>query len=247
MMTPFLALPTHEVNRITRRKTSCLRVCTSEITPNAAGWEALLMLHRIFLLGVTMSMIVFLVFVRSMSDPLVGSARATIAVTKSIINVRCPISPSRTCPSYFSVVTCKNTTLTALTIDARAGYGIAKNTAGFGLTMNDHVPITRTRSTTKTIVVRCSLVPIPSSATTIVVAIMVFQSDLVVETPLTNNDSGYVNHQLKTVKKAVVIHSDYSRTNGGLQSAANSQVQITFFFNLFERDTCNKKANAFYA
>ncbi|UIZ28619.1 hypothetical protein KXD40_009406 [Peronospora effusa] len=106
--------------------------------------------------------------------------------------------------------------------------------------MNDHVPITRTRSTTKTIVVRCSLVLIPSSATTIVVAITVFQSNLVVETPLTNNDSGenglrviglkgmcYVNHQLKTVKKAVVIHSDYSRTNGGLQSAANSQVQIT--------------------
>ncbi|UIZ28714.1 hypothetical protein KXD40_009409 [Peronospora effusa] len=41
----------------------------------------------------------------------------------------------------FSVVTCKDTTLTALAIDARAGYGIAKNTAGFGLTMNDHVTI----------------------------------------------------------------------------------------------------------
>ncbi|RQM15862.1 hypothetical protein KXD40_009421 [Peronospora effusa] len=43
----------------------------------------------------------------------------------------------------FSIVTCKDTTLTGLTIDARAGNGIAKNTDGFGLIMNDHVTITK--------------------------------------------------------------------------------------------------------
>ncbi|KAL4150235.1 hypothetical protein PRNP1_009639 [Phytophthora ramorum] len=42
----------------------------------------------------------------------------------------------------FSIVTCKDTTLTGLTIDSRAGDGLAKNTDGFGLTKNDHVTIT---------------------------------------------------------------------------------------------------------
>ncbi|KAH7489249.1 hypothetical protein KRP22_011361 [Phytophthora ramorum] len=42
----------------------------------------------------------------------------------------------------FSIVTCKDTTLTGLTIDSRAGNGLAKNTDGFGLTKNDHVTIT---------------------------------------------------------------------------------------------------------
>ncbi|CAH0473158.1 unnamed protein product [Peronospora belbahrii] len=42
----------------------------------------------------------------------------------------------------FSLVTCKNTILSGLTIDSRAGNGIAKNTDGFGLTKNDHVTIT---------------------------------------------------------------------------------------------------------
>ncbi|GMF62819.1 unnamed protein product [Phytophthora fragariaefolia] len=42
----------------------------------------------------------------------------------------------------FSLVTCKDTTLTGLTIDNRAGNGIAKNTDGFGLTKNDHITIT---------------------------------------------------------------------------------------------------------
>ncbi|KAG1686227.1 hypothetical protein DVH05_007065 [Phytophthora capsici] len=40
------------------------------------------------------------------------------------------------------IVTCKDTTLTGLTIDSRAGNGIAKNTDGFDLTKNDHITIT---------------------------------------------------------------------------------------------------------
>ena len=42
----------------------------------------------------------------------------------------------------FSLVTCRNTILSGLTIDSRAGNGIAKNTDGFGLTKNDGVTIT---------------------------------------------------------------------------------------------------------
>ncbi|CEG47810.1 hypothetical protein L916_14504 [Plasmopara halstedii] len=42
----------------------------------------------------------------------------------------------------FSLVTCKNTTLTGITIDSRAGDGLAKNTDGFDLTKNDHITIT---------------------------------------------------------------------------------------------------------
>ncbi|EGZ15272.1 hypothetical protein PHYSODRAFT_506837 [Phytophthora sojae] len=42
----------------------------------------------------------------------------------------------------FSIVTSKDTTLSGLTIDNRAGNGIAKNTDGFDLTKNDHVTIT---------------------------------------------------------------------------------------------------------
>ncbi|CAI5732279.1 unnamed protein product [Hyaloperonospora brassicae] len=42
----------------------------------------------------------------------------------------------------FSVVTCKNTVLSGLTIDSRAGDGIAKNTDGFNLSKNDGVTIT---------------------------------------------------------------------------------------------------------
>eukprot|EP00644_Phytophthora_capsici_P000607 jgi/Phyca11/21386/fgenesh1_pg.PHYCAscaffold_93_\ len=42
----------------------------------------------------------------------------------------------------FSIVTSKDTTLSGLTIDSRAGNGLAKNTDGFGLTKNDHITIT---------------------------------------------------------------------------------------------------------
>ncbi|CAI5742018.1 unnamed protein product [Peronospora destructor] len=42
----------------------------------------------------------------------------------------------------FRIFNCKDTTLTGLTIDARAGNGIAKNTDGFGMSMNDHVTVT---------------------------------------------------------------------------------------------------------
>lgn len=42
----------------------------------------------------------------------------------------------------FSIVTCKYTTIDGITIDSRAGNGLAKNTDGFGLTKNDHVTIT---------------------------------------------------------------------------------------------------------
>ena len=42
----------------------------------------------------------------------------------------------------FSVVTCKNTVLSGLTIDSREGNGIAKNTDGFNLSKNDGVTIT---------------------------------------------------------------------------------------------------------
>ncbi|CAI5733532.1 unnamed protein product [Hyaloperonospora brassicae] len=42
----------------------------------------------------------------------------------------------------FSLVTCKNTILSGLTIDSRAGNGIAKNTDGFNLSKNDGVTIT---------------------------------------------------------------------------------------------------------
>ncbi|KAG3086602.1 hypothetical protein PI124_g18231 [Phytophthora idaei] len=45
----------------------------------------------------------------------------------------------------FSIVTCKDTTLSGLTIDSRAGNGLAKNTDGFGLTKNDHITITRNK------------------------------------------------------------------------------------------------------
>ncbi|GMF59780.1 unnamed protein product [Phytophthora fragariaefolia] len=47
-------------------------------------------------------------------------------------------SPFRT----FSLVTCKYTTISGLTLDSRAGDGIAKNTDGFDLTENDHITIT---------------------------------------------------------------------------------------------------------
>ncbi|CAI5719531.1 unnamed protein product [Peronospora destructor] len=43
----------------------------------------------------------------------------------------------------FSIQNCTNTTLTGLMIDSRAGNGIAKNTDGFGMSMNDHVTITK--------------------------------------------------------------------------------------------------------
>ena len=42
----------------------------------------------------------------------------------------------------FSVITCKDTDLFGLTIDSRAGDGIAKNTDGFDLSKNDGVTIT---------------------------------------------------------------------------------------------------------
>ncbi|GMF30465.1 unnamed protein product [Phytophthora lilii] len=47
-------------------------------------------------------------------------------------------SPFRT----FSLVTCRETALSGLTLDSSAGNGLAKNTDGFGLTKNDHVTIT---------------------------------------------------------------------------------------------------------
>ncbi|KAE9210723.1 hypothetical protein PF004_g16111 [Phytophthora fragariae] len=47
-------------------------------------------------------------------------------------------SPFRT----FSLVTCKQTTISGLTLDSRDGNGIAKNTDGFDLTKNDHITIT---------------------------------------------------------------------------------------------------------
>ncbi|KAE8963015.1 hypothetical protein PR001_g29513 [Phytophthora rubi] len=47
-------------------------------------------------------------------------------------------SPFRT----FSLVTNKQTTISGLTLDSRAGDGIAKNTDGFDLTKNDHITIT---------------------------------------------------------------------------------------------------------
>ncbi|CAI5717369.1 unnamed protein product [Peronospora destructor] len=43
----------------------------------------------------------------------------------------------------FRIFNCKDTTLTGLTIDARAGNGIAKNTDSFGLSMSGHVTITK--------------------------------------------------------------------------------------------------------
>ncbi|KAF4314665.1 hypothetical protein G195_011719, partial [Phytophthora kernoviae 00238/432] len=46
-------------------------------------------------------------------------------------------SPFRT----FSLVTCQDTTISGLTLDSRAGNGIAKNTDGFDLTKNDHITI----------------------------------------------------------------------------------------------------------
>ncbi|CAI5722968.1 unnamed protein product [Peronospora destructor] len=42
----------------------------------------------------------------------------------------------------FSIQNCTNTTLTGITIDSRAGNGIAKNTDGFGMSLSDHVTIT---------------------------------------------------------------------------------------------------------
>ena len=42
----------------------------------------------------------------------------------------------------FSILTCKNTILSGLTMDSRAGNGIAKNTDGFDLSKNDGVTIT---------------------------------------------------------------------------------------------------------
>ncbi|KAE9262207.1 hypothetical protein PR003_g33626, partial [Phytophthora rubi] len=42
----------------------------------------------------------------------------------------------------FSIVTSKDTTISGVTIDNRAGNGIAKNTDGFDLTKNDHITIT---------------------------------------------------------------------------------------------------------
>nr|ABU46393.1 polygalacturonase 5 [Phytophthora capsici] len=42
----------------------------------------------------------------------------------------------------FSIVTCKDTTLSGLTIDSSAGNGLAKNTDGFDLTKNNHITIT---------------------------------------------------------------------------------------------------------
>ncbi|KAE8889956.1 hypothetical protein PF007_g31611 [Phytophthora fragariae] len=42
----------------------------------------------------------------------------------------------------FSLVTCKQTTISGLTLDSRDGNGIAKNTDGFDLTKNDHITIT---------------------------------------------------------------------------------------------------------
>ncbi|KAH7489245.1 hypothetical protein KRP22_011365 [Phytophthora ramorum] len=47
-------------------------------------------------------------------------------------------SPFRT----FSIVTSVQTTLSGLTLDSRAGNGLAQNTDGFDLTKNDHVTIT---------------------------------------------------------------------------------------------------------
>ncbi|KAG7381642.1 Polygalacturonase 1 [Phytophthora boehmeriae] len=46
-------------------------------------------------------------------------------------------SPFRT----FSLVTCQDTTISGLTLDSKAGNGIAKNTDGFDLTKNDHITI----------------------------------------------------------------------------------------------------------
>uniref|UniRef100_A0AAV1T6V9 endo-polygalacturonase n=1 Tax=Peronospora matthiolae TaxID=2874970 RepID=A0AAV1T6V9_9STRA len=45
----------------------------------------------------------------------------------------------------FSILSSNYTTLSDLTIDSRAGNGIAKNTDGFDLGKNDHVTITRNR------------------------------------------------------------------------------------------------------
>ncbi|CEG49916.1 polygalacturonase, putative [Plasmopara halstedii] len=59
-------------------------------------------------------------------------------MTSTISGLTLKNMPYRT----FSIVNCKKTTLTGLTLDSSAGNGIATNTDGFDLTKNDQITIT---------------------------------------------------------------------------------------------------------
>ncbi|OWZ12176.1 Polygalacturonase [Phytophthora megakarya] len=160
----------------------------------------------------------------------------------------------------FSLVTCKDTTLSGLTIDSRAGNGLAKNTDGFGLTKNDHVTITGNtiynqddclamQSSTNTIFSNnycCGShgISVGSLGGNTVDQGTTVQGLTVEGNTIVDSDNGlriktiiglkglvsdvkYVDNELKNVKNAIVIRSDYSKAKGGYTGAPTSQVQIT--------------------
>ncbi|GMF21017.1 unnamed protein product [Phytophthora fragariaefolia] len=73
---------------------------------------------------------------QSITRPVFFKLQSVIGSTVSGFTIK--NMPYRT----FSIVDSKQTTLSGLTLDNRAGDGIAKNTDGFDLTKNDHITIT---------------------------------------------------------------------------------------------------------
>ncbi|CAI5742871.1 unnamed protein product [Hyaloperonospora brassicae] len=127
----------------------------------------------------------------------------------------------------FSVVACKNTVLSGLTIDSRAGDGIAKNTDGFDLSKNDGVTITG-----NTIYNQDDCLAMQSSTNTVFRKLLQYARYFHrvcwrQRCRRFYHGAGSSTTRLRTMRNAIVIHSDYSKENGRYMGIPTSQVQIT--------------------
>ncbi|EGZ15271.1 hypothetical protein PHYSODRAFT_333541 [Phytophthora sojae] len=147
----------------------------------------------------------------------------------------------------FSIVDSLYTTLTGLTLDSRAGNGIATNTDGFDLSCNDHITITGNK-----IYNQDDFLAMQSSTNTIFSNNYCYGSHGISVGSLGGNsgnhiqdsDNGlriktiiglkglvsdvkFINNHLSNVRYGVVVHSDYSKQRGGYTGAVTSQAQIT--------------------
>ncbi|EGZ24707.1 polygalacturonase, partial [Phytophthora sojae] len=157
-------------------------------------------------------------------------------------------SPYRT----FSIVNCESTAISGLTLDSRAGNGIAKNTDGFDLTNNDHVTITGNKiynqddclamqSSTNTVFSNnycCGGTASPSARSeatpwtsrqqgnTIEDSDNGIRIKTIIGMKGLVSDVKYSNNKLSNVKNAIVMHSDYSKSKGGYTGSPTSAVTI---------------------
>ncbi|KAG6579863.1 endopolygalacturonase 2 [Phytophthora cinnamomi] len=164
-------------------------------------------------------------------------------------------SPYRT----FSIVNSKQTTISGLTLDSRAGNGLAKNTDGFDLTKNDAVSITGNKiynqddclamqSSTNTVFSNnycCgghgisigslggtavdesdTVSGLTVSGNTIVDSVNGIRIKTIIGLKGLVSNIKYSNNKLSNVENAIVIHSDYSKSEGGYTGSPTSAVTI---------------------